>query len=224
MAAWLDNASTWLVDHHWGPYLFALLLFIAFAEAAFFLGFVLPGETALVLGGALAAAGVFPIQLFLPCAVVAAVAGDSVGYEIGRHFGERIKASRLGRRIGEPRWTTAEAFFKKHGGKAVFLGRAQALLRALVPLLAGLSGMAYRTFLPWNALGGVLWGGGVVMLGYVFANSLSSLETGLKYWTYGVVAAVVGVLGVLHLRRRSRERAAHELDAPVLDEEQETAP
>jgi membrane-associated protein len=206
MAAWLESASTWLVDHHWGPYLFALLLFIAFAEAAFFLGFVLPGETALVLGGALSATGVFPIAAFLPAAVVAAVAGDSLGYEIGRRYGKRIKVSRLGHRIGARRWASAEDFFARHGGKAVFLGRAQALLRAMVPLLAGMSGLAYRTFLPWNALGGTLWGGGVVILGYVFAHSLPSLEQGLRYWTYAVIAVLVVGLVVLHLRRRSRER------------------
>lgn len=206
MAAWLQSASTWLVDHHWGPYLFALLLFVAFAEAGFFLGFVLPGETALVLGGALAAKDVFPVQVFLPAAVLAAIVGDSVGYEVGRRFGPRIKTSRLGRRLGEHRWSAAQGFFDRHGGKAVFLGRSQALLRALVPMLAGMSGLAYRTFLPWNALGGALWGGGVVVLGYVFAHSLGALENGLKYWTYAVLALIVLGLVAVHLRRRARER------------------
>jgi membrane-associated protein len=208
MAAWLQSASTWLVDHHFGPYLFALLILVAFGEAAFFLGFVLPGETALVIGGALAATDVFPLAAFLPCAIAAAVGGDSVGYEIGHRYGASIKSSRLGRRLGERRWVAAEAFFIRHGGKAVFLARSQAVLRALVPALAGMSGMAYRTFLPWNALGGFLWGGGVVLLGYEFAHSLASLETGLKYWTYAVVALFVIGLVALHLRRRSRAGAS----------------
>ncbi len=208
MAAWLDRTSTWLVDNGWAPWLFALLLFLAFAEAAFFLGFVIPGETALVLGGALCATGVFPLAAFLPAAVVAAIAGDSVGYEVGRHFGPRIRLSRLGRRIGDRRWGTAEWFFAQHGGKAVFLGRAQALLRALVPALAGSSGLPYRTFLPWNALGALVWGGGVVLLGYAFAHSLERLEAGLKYWGIGaLVVLTVGVLFVVRLGRRAEREA-----------------
>ncbi len=210
MTGWLENTSTWLVDNGWAPWLFALLLFISFAEAAFFLGFVLPGETSLVIGGALCATGVFPLWAFLPCAIIAAIAGDSVGYEIGARYGERIKASRLGGRVGPARWETAQRFFDQHGGKAVFLGRAQALLRALVPALAGMSKLPYRVFLPWNALGATVWGGGMVLLGYVFAHSLSKLETGLKYWTYGAVILLVGLVGWLLIRRHRRERQALE--------------
>ncbi len=207
MAAWLEHASTWLVDHHWGPYLFALLLLVAFAECAIFLGFVVPGETALVLGGALSATGVFPLAAFLPSAVVAVVAGGAVGYGVGSRYGVRIQASRLGQRLGEARWAAAQSFFDRHGSKAVFFGRSVALLRALIPALAGMSGLAYRSFVLWNVVGGVLWGSAVVVLGYVFAHSLTSLENGLKYWTYAVVALILLGLVTLHLRRRSRDRA-----------------
>jgi membrane-associated protein len=207
VAAWLEHASTWLVDHHWGPYLFALLLLVAFAECALFLGFVVPGETALVLGGALSATGVFPVVAFLPSAVLAVVAGGDVGYRIGSRYGVQIQGSRLGRRLGEHRWESAQTFFDKHGGKAVFFGRSVALLRALIPALAGMSRLGYRSFAVWNIVGGVLWGSAVVILGYVFAHSLTSLENGLKYWTYAIVALVLLGLVTLHLRRRSRDRA-----------------
>ncbi len=220
MAGWLEHTSTWLVDNGWAPYLFALLLFLAFAEAAFFLGFVLPGETALILGGALCATGVFALPVFLPAAVLAAIAGDSVGYEVGRRYGPRLRTSRLGRRIGDDRYLLAESFFARHGGKAVFLGRSQALLRALVPALAGHSGLPYRTFLPWNALGGLVWGGGVVVLGFVFAHSLSSLETGLKYWGIGALT-VLGVSVLLLLLRR--RRGAGTRGEAVAESEQESA-
>lgn len=220
MADWLDHLSTSLVDNGWAPWLFALLLFLAFAEAAFFLGFVIPGETALVLGGALCATGVFPLAAFLPAAVVAAIAGDSVGYEVGRRFGPRLKTSRLGLRIGERRWALAQWFFAKHGGKAVFLGRAQAVLRALVPALAGSSGLPYRVFLPWNALGGLVWGGGVVLLGYVFARSLSKLETGLKYWGIGMlVLLVLGVVVLVRAQRRAEREIEAEFDAEQASEQ-----
>jgi membrane-associated protein len=215
MAGWLEHTSTWLVDHQLAPYLFALLLLLAFAEAAFLLGFVLPGETALVVGGALCATGVLPLALFLPAAVLAAIAGDSVGYEVGRRFGGPLRASRLGLRVGEDRWAVADAFFARHGGKAVFLGRSQAVLRAMVPSLAGMSGMRYRTFLPWNALGALVWGGGMVMLGYVFARSVGTLEKGLTYWAEAVLAMVAVALSVWFLRARRRRRgSAHTADAP----------
>ncbi len=207
MAVWLEHASTWLVVHHWGPYLFALLLLVAFAECALFLGFVVPGETALVIGGALSATGVFPLAAFLPSAVVAVVAGGAVGYRIGSRYGVQIQASRLGQRLGEHRWAAAQSFFDRHGGKAVFFGRSVALLRALIPALAGMSGLAYRSFALWNLVGGVLWGSAVVVLGYVFAHSLASLESGLKYWTYAILALVLIGAVTVHVRRRARERA-----------------
>ena len=108
-----------------------------------------------------------------------------------RHGSGRGSASLVG--------TRRRAFFDRHGGKAVFLGRSQAVLRALVPMLAGMSGLAYRTFLPWNALGGLLWGGGVVVLGYVFAHSLGSARAGPE---------------VLDLRRRRPDRRGSRRPAP----------
>ena len=207
MAAWLEHLSTWLVDNGWAPWLFFLLLGLAFAEAALFLGFVLPGETALVLGGALCATGVFQLAAFLPAAIIAAILGDSTGYEFGKRLGPRMRTTRVGRRIGDKRWGAAEWIFDRHGGKAVFFGRAQAVLRALVPALAGSSGMRYRTFLPWNAAGAVVWGGGVVLLGYFFAHSVAALETGLKYWGIAVLVVIVtgGVLVIRYGRRAERE-------------------
>jgi membrane-associated protein len=82
-------------------------------------------------------------------AVLAAVLGDSVGYEVGRTLGPRLRASRLGAHIGPQRWATAENFLERHGGKAVLLGRFTAVLRALTPGVAGMTRMPYlRTFLP----------------------------------------------------------------------------
>jgi membrane-associated protein len=157
---------------------------------------------------------VFPLAAFLPAAILAAIAGDSTGYEVGKRYGPRIRTSRLGRRIGDRRWGAAEWFFDRHGGKAVFFGRAQAVLRALVPALAGSSGMRYRTFLPWNAAGAVVWGGGVVMLGYLFAHSLSALENGLKYWGIAMLVVIVtGVVLLIRYGRRAEQEAEEAYEA-----------
>ena len=192
---------------HGGWWLYVLLGGLAFAEAAFLLGLVLPGETALLVGGFLAHEGFLDVWVMVAVAVVCAIAGDSVGYEFGRHFGPALRGSRLGRRVGEKRWAAADAFLLRHGGKAVLVGRATALLRALVPSMAGMARIPYaRVFLPWNAAGGLLWGAGCVALGYAFAASLPTVETYLRIGPLPVVAIVVAVVVVLEVRRRRRER------------------
>lgn len=201
---------------HGGWWLYVLLGGLAFAEAAFLLGMVLPGETALLVGGFLAHEGVLDVWVMGVVAVVCAIAGDSVGYEFGRHFGPALRRSRVGRWVGPHRWSAGDAFLLRHGGKAVFIGRATALLRALVPSMAGMARMPYRrVFLPWNAAGGLLWGAGCVALGYAFAASLPTVEKYLRLGPIPVVGIVVIVVVALEIRRRRRERPA--LVGDVLD-------
>jgi membrane protein DedA with SNARE-associated domain len=141
-------------------------------------------------------------------ALVAAVAGDSVGYEFGKRFGPPLRASRAGQWIGEHRWKMVDDFLGRHGGKAVLFGRLTALFRAMVPSMAGMSGMRYRTFLFWNVIGGAIWAPGTVLLGYVFSTSLSAVSTTLTWAPFAILALVVVIVGTLHTRKRRRERAA----------------
>lgn len=170
-----------------------MLVFFAFMEAAAFVGFVLPGETSLLIGGVLAEKGVWPLWAFLVAAIIGAITGDSVGYAVGKHFGPQIKVSRLGRMVGAKRWTLGQRIFDKYHGGAIFFGRAQALLRALVPALAGINNVPYRTFLKWNVAGATIFSSIVVLLGYAFADRLEQLESVLKYWAIGFFALVIGV-------------------------------
>jgi membrane protein DedA with SNARE-associated domain len=189
-----------------GGWLYLIAGFFAFAEAAIMIGVVFPGEAALLVAGFGAHQGWIGLVPMIVIAVVAAVAGDGVGYEVGKHYGPGLRGSRLGRRVGEANWAHADAFLHRHGGKAVFLGRCTALLRALMPGMAGMARLPYlRTFLPWNIAGGVLWGGGCVLLGYAFS---ASLETISRYLTWGPIV-VIGVLlvGYLGLRLARRRRA-----------------
>lgn len=196
------------LGNHGGWWLYVLLGGLAFAEAAFLLGIVLPGETALLVGGFLAHEGFLDLWVMLAVAVVCAIAGDSVGYEFGRRFGPSLRRTRLGRWIGERRWQAVDRFLHRHGGKAVLIGRATALLRALVPSMAGMARIPYfRVFLPWNAVGGLLWGAGCVALGYAFAASLPTVEGYLRIGPMPVVFTVVMVVVALEIRRRRRERA-----------------
>jgi membrane protein DedA with SNARE-associated domain len=182
---------------------------LAFGEAAVFAGLVLPGETALLVGGALAATGHASLAVLLPVAAVAAVLGDTVGYEVGRFAGPALRRSRLGRRIGERRWARAEEFVHRRGGPAVLIGRWVSVLRALVPTLAGMTRMPYRRFLAWNALGGVTWATTVVLAGYAAGSAWRTAAHALG--TAGTVLGVVVVAAaivVLLVRRARRSSAA----------------
>jgi len=197
ISEWIHHTADSLIAHNLQIPLFLLLIFFAFAEAALFVGFVLPGETALLIGGVLAHAGVWNVWVFLIAAIIGAITGDSVGYEIGKHLGPRIKENAFGRFVGEKRWKLAQAIFDRYHGGAIFFGRAQALLRALVPALAGMNKVPYRIFIKWNAAGGIVFSTIVVLLGYQFASSLATLEKYLRYWAIFFLAIVIIVIGII---------------------------
>jgi membrane-associated protein len=194
------------LGEHVGAWLYLISAFCAFAEAAILIGMVLPGEAALLVAGYFCHEGVLTLGVMLPLAIGSAIAGDTVGYEFGRRFGPGLRRTSLGRAIGDKRWATVDGFLHRHGGKAVFLGRLTAVLRALMPSMAGMSGMRYRTFLFYNAAGGILWGGGCILVGWAFASALNQIE---KYLTWGPLAALAVLIAVavlVHRRRRAHER------------------
>jgi membrane-associated protein len=163
---------------------------LVFAEDAFFVGFVIPGETAAVLGGVIAGQGRVDLWLMIVLVVAAAVIGDTVGYEIGRHVGPRILQLRILHKHRR-RLDDAQDLLRRRGGWAVFLGRFIAFFRAVMPALAGTARMRYRRFLAFNAAGGLVWGVGFVVLGYVTGKSYKAVEK-----SAGRVAALV-VLGLV---------------------------
>lgn len=182
----------------------ALLIIAAlvFGEAALFFGFVLPGETAVVYGGVLAAAGKVSVVVVLLVVWVAAVVGDSIGFEVGRVLGPRLSQAPILRNHPD-RVAGAQGYLRSKGGRAVVMGRFTAFLRAVMPGLAGASRMSYRRFLAFNVIGGVLWGSVCVLLGYFLASSISRVTQYLGV-TSGVIAAVivVALLWAWHRHRR----------------------
>jgi|SRR5690349_7350789 membrane protein DedA with SNARE-associated domain len=184
---------------------YAMISLLVFGEAAVFIGFVLPGETAVVLGGFLASRHNLEIVTLCALVFVSAVIGDSVGYEVGKHFGPRLMRTRIFTRHQE-RLDSASELLRRRGGPAVFLGRFTAFFRAVMPGLAGLSQMRYRTFLVWNALGGLAWGVGFSLVGYFAGESYDKVATQIGRGTAIVVALlVITALIVWHVRRRRAE-------------------
>ncbi len=190
-------------------YLFVGLL--VFFEDAVFVGFVLPGETAAILGGADASLGRVNPFVIAAIVVVAAIAGDSVDYQIGRHIGplmlDRPFFDRRRARID-----SARDFLTRRGGTAVFLARAVAFLRAVIPALAGVARMPYRRFLTYNALGALVWGTGFVVFGYLAGDSYAAVADKVGHATVIaviVVATVAVVIWRIRAYRRAHPRERH---------------
>jgi membrane-associated protein len=187
---------------------YALVTCLVFAEDALFLGFLIPGETAAVLGGVIASRGEGQLWLMMVLVILAAVLGDTAGYEIGRHFGPRL----LGLKILDrhrARLQKAQDFLRRRGGSAVFLGRFIAFFRAVMPGLAGIAPMPYPRFLAFNAAGGVVWGAGFVLLGFLAGNSYEAVANTVGR-DLAAAAAVLAVAALVILRVRGvrRERQA----------------
>lgn len=181
---------------------------LVFAEDALFVGFVLPGETAAVLGGVVASQGRISIVAMIAIVVAAAIVGDTVGYEVGRRFGPRLLNSRVLAKRQE-RLNDAQDFLRRRGGWAVLLGRFVAFFRAVMPALAGTSRMPYRRFLAFNAVGGILWGIAFVMVGYLAGNSYKTVESYVgKGAAIAVAAVVVIALVVWRIRKHRAESDA----------------
>jgi membrane protein DedA with SNARE-associated domain len=185
---------------HWSY----LILFVAAAlECAAFLGLLIPGESLMLASGFFAQHGVLDVELVTLVGILGAIVGDNIGYQLGCRLG-REWLLRHGARFGlrPRRLEKAEAFFARHGAKAVFLGRFIGFARALVPFLAGASKMPYRSFLLYNAVGAVLWGLAFTVLGYSLGASWHIAERWISRAGMAVGVLCLVVLLAFWLRRR----------------------
>ncbi|PYC74533.1 DedA family protein [Streptomyces tateyamensis] len=206
MTSWLQGLP--------GPLVYAAVGGLVFAEDAIFVGFVLPGETAAVLGGVIAQQGRVDVWWLGTVVVLAAILGDTVGYQVGHRYGDRILTVGPLRRH-QQQIDRSKEFIGKRGASAVFLGRFIAFFRAMMPALAGISRMPYRRFLLYNALGGLVWGVGFTALGYFAGAAYSRIEAQVGQALALFVAAVVVVaLVVWRVRKHRRERGSGRQDPP----------
>jgi uncharacterized protein (TIRG00374 family) len=155
---------------------YVLIFALAALESSSFLGFLFPGELAVLLGGVLASQGRITLGGAIAVSVTGAIIGDTIGYAIGARWGARLLRSRFARFVDEDKRKRAERLIQKRGGLAVFLGRFSAFLRVLVPGLAGASGMRYRKFLLFNVLGGATWATLFTVLGYFAGDAWTTVR------------------------------------------------
>ena len=187
---------------------------LVFGEAAVFLGFVLPGETAVIVGGFIASQGKVNVVVLCVVVVVAAIVGDSVGYLVGKTYGPRLLDVKIlsRRRAGINR---ALVGLERRGATYVFLGRFTAFFRAVIPGLAGMSKMPYPRFLAANAAGGFCWGIAYCLLGYFAGHAYKKVE---QYSTYAERPRGVVLLDVEETdrlaQRSCRRHEAMQVDGP----------
>jgi membrane-associated protein len=210
----LEAALTDLSDTL-GTWTYALVAALAFLETGAFVGLIAPGETAIVLGGVVAAEGEVSLLLILPLAWLAAALGDLASFWLGKRLGRRFLLAH-GPRLGvtAPRLQRVESFFAQHGPKAILAGRFIGIVRAVAPFLAGASGMRLRAFLPWSLLGTAVWATTFTLVGYGFHESFGAAADTL---THGALAVAVLAAAVLAWRghRRSAAQRAQQLAGPL---------
>jgi len=188
-----------------GAWTYLLVGVFAFAETGAFVGLVVPGETVMTLGGAVAGQGAIDLYLLIAIAWFAAWAGDTTSFFLGRRLGRDFVLTH-GPRVGisHERFEKVEDYFSRHGGKTIFIGRFISLIRAFAPFIAGSSGMRYRAFVPFSILGTGLWATAHILIGYFFSRSI---ETAAEYAGKGAFllgTLIVVVVGTVFITRRFR--------------------
>jgi membrane-associated protein len=189
----------------------ALAALIVFAETGLLIGFFLPGDSLLFVAGFLASKPkglphLPSIGLVVPVLVVAAFVGNQVGYLIGRRFGPSVFDRPDSRLFSQRNVARTRAFFEHHGTKALVLARFVPIVRTFVPVLAGVGRMDQRTFVTANAIGAVVWAGGVTVLGY-FLGQIDAIKNNIELAAIAVVAVSLLPVGIEVLRHRRASSA-----------------
>ena len=188
------------------------LFVIVFAESGILAGFFLPGDSLLFTAGLLASQGVLNLPLITVGCFVAAVAGDQVGFLIGRRAGPALFRRPDSRFFHKKNVERAQAYFAEHGPRTVVLARFIPVVRTFTPVVAGVGQMEYRTFVTYNVVGGFLWAVGLTVLGYVLGESIPDIDRYLLPVIGLIVAlSLVPVLREL-LKMRSAARTAGAVD------------
>ncbi|MFE0330622.1 DedA family protein [Streptomyces sp. NPDC058960] len=227
----LALGPSWLDPNHlldtfgiWG------LLLVVFAESGLLIGFFLPGDSLLFTCGLLITAGTmkFPLWGAIGLICLAAILGDQAGYMFGKKVGPSLFRRPDSRLFKQENVTKAHEFFEKHGPKSLVLARFVPIVRTFTPIIAGVSGMKYRSFLVFNVIGGVLWGAGVTLLGSWLGN-VAFVHKNIELILILIVLVSVIPIVIEFLRARSqsqknapqpqpRPQAQNQPRPPVMDD------
>jgi membrane-associated protein len=168
-----------------------LVCTIVFIETGFFVGFFLPGDSLLVTAGIFAAAGVVPLRWLLLPVMACAIAGDQIGYWIGRTMGPALYKREDSLFFRRSHLQRAHEFYEKYGGRAVIFARFVPIVRTFCPPVAGAASMPYTRYLMFDIFGGLLWVGAMILGGYFLGRSVPNIGQRIHY--------VIGIVVVLSL-------------------------
>jgi undecaprenyl-diphosphatase len=212
------------VSNTLGAWTYLLVGVFAFAETGAFVGLVVPGETVMLLGGAVAGQGAISIYLLIAIAWFAAWLGDTTSFFLGRRLGREF-VMKHGPRFGisHERFEKVEDYFGRHGGKTIFIGRWISLVRAFAPFIAGSSGMGYRAFVPYSVLGTGLWASLHILVGYVFSSAIESAGHYAARGAFVLATLIVVTATSVFVVRRLREEENREAAVRWMEEHRATA-
>ncbi len=180
-----------------------------FAESGLLFGFIFPGDTLLLAAGFFAGQGKLPIVWLIVVTVVAAVLGDNVGYRIGRKMGPRVFKRNDGFLFRRDYIKKTQAFYNRHGGITIVLARFIAYIRTFAPVVAGMGKMQWQLFAFYNLLGGILWGIGLPMVGYLIGSSFPGIDH-YFIWSLIILAHILLAIALWRIFRNpdTRQRFA----------------
>jgi membrane-associated protein len=191
----------------WGGTL--MVCVIVFVETGLFVGFFLPGDSLLVTAGIIAAAGDLNLFLLLFLVSLCAIAGDQLGYWIGRRMGQGLYNRPNSRFFKRQHLERAHAFYEHHGGKTVILARFVPIIRTFCPPVAGAAEMPYGRYLSYDIFGGFFWVCSMILLGYFLGRAVPHIDRQI-HWVIAVIVllSLIPVARQFYLARRGRKRSA----------------
>jgi membrane-associated protein len=192
---------------HWGGTL--LVCTIVFVETGFFVGFFLPGDSLLVTAGIVAAAGLLNVWTLVPLAILCAIAGDQVGYWIGRQAGQALYSRPDSLVFKRKHLESAHRFYETHGGKTIILARYVPIVRTFCPPVAGAARMKYSHYLTYDIAGGTLWVGSMILGGFGVGKLMPGLGERIHYVIVAVVflSLLPAIIGAIRARRVAQPAA-----------------
>jgi membrane protein DedA with SNARE-associated domain len=209
----VNDILNWLIDtvQSVSPLLRNLLAGLAImCETSLFIGLIIPGDTVVLV----ASTGVVDILDFfflLGAVLLGSLVGETLGFFLGRLFGQRIRESKLGQRLGENNWQLADRFVERRGGVAVAISRFLPVLHSLVPVVAGMTTMRYRVFISWTVAACAVWASAYVSVGYLARSAYEQIAGQLKWGGLAFVAIILIFMIIVHFGKQKLEVAAEKM-------------
>jgi len=189
----------------YGTWTYLVLFMIIFSETGFVVTPFLPGDSLLFVIGALGASGALNFKAALILLMIAAVGGNTLNYFIGRLLGDKILAMRNSRLIKKEYLHKTQAFYKKHGGKAIILSRFIPIIRTFAPFVAGIGKMNFMKFCFFNIIGGLSWVSLFMFAGYFFGN-IPAVKNNFTYVIFAIIFVSLLPTIIPYIRSKAYER------------------